>query len=125
MTGWASDELDAIGSGDELQLASERSDGTLRRPVTIWVVRVGGDLYVRSVRGRTSRWFRGTHDRHEGRISAGGIDKDVRFVEVRDGDVNDEIDSAYRAKYARYPASYVDPMTSPEVRATTLSLVPR
>ena len=125
MSTWTSDELDAIGSGDELQLASERSDGTLRSPVTIWVVRVRDDLYVRSVRGRTSRWFRGTQDRHEGHISAGGIDKDVRFVEVGDDDVNDEIDAAYRAKYTRYPASYVDPLMTPEVRATTLSLVPR
>ena len=124
MTAWASDELDTIGSAEELQLASLRSGGTLRRPVTIWVVRHGDDLYVRSVRGSTSSWFRGVQDRHEGRISAGGVDKDVVFVEV--DDVNDEVDAAYRSKYGgRYPASYVDPMVSAEVRATTLKLVPR
>ena len=124
MTAWASDELDTIGSAEELQLASLRRGGTLRRPVTVWVVRHGDDLYVRSVRGSTSSWFRGVQDRHEGRISAGGVDKDVVFVEV--DDVNDEVDAAYRSKYGgRYPASYVDPMVSAEVRATTLKLVPR
>ena len=87
-------------------------------------VRHGDDLYVRSVRGRTSGWFRGVQDRREGHISAGDVDKDVAFVEVHD--VDDEVDDAYRSKYGgRYPASYVDPMVSPDVRATTLKLVPR
>lgn len=123
MRAWTSEELDRIGSAEELQLASLRQDGSLRRPVTIWVVRRGGDLYVRSVRGFAGRWFRGVQDRHEGRISAGGVDKEVEFVEV--DDVNDEIDAVYRSKYGgRYPADDVDPMVSAAVRATTLKLVP-
>jgi hypothetical protein len=39
--------------------------------------------------------------------------------------VNDEIDAAYRTKYRGYPATYVDPMVSPAVRAATLKLMPR
>jgi hypothetical protein len=92
--------------------------------VTIWVVRHGDDLYVRSVYGRTSTWFRGTEECHEGHITAGGVDKDVVFVEAED-DVDDAIDAAYRTKYQRYPARYVTPMSSPEARAATLKLVPR
>ena len=34
-----SDELSEIAASEELELASARRDGTLRRPVTIWVVR--------------------------------------------------------------------------------------
>ena len=64
MTAWTSDELDKIGTAEELHLASVRRDGTLRKPVTMWVVRHGDDLYVRSVNGRTSRrtltWSRRT-----------------------------------------------------------------
>jgi hypothetical protein len=123
MSDWTSEELEKIAAADELQLASVRRDGTLRRPVTIWVVRHGDDLYVRSVYGRTSGWFRGVQERHEGHVRAGGIDKDVAFVEV--GDVNEEIDAAYRDKYRRYEASLVEPMASPEARATTIRLVPR
>ena len=52
MAGWTSDELNKIGAAEELEIATVRSDGTLRKPVTIWVVRVGDDLYVRSVNGR-------------------------------------------------------------------------
>jgi hypothetical protein len=123
MAAWTSDELDKIAAADELELASAKRDGTLRKPVTIWVVRHGDDLYVRSWRGRTSAWFRGSQDRHEGHIRAGGVDKDVVFTEVEP--VNDEIDAAYRAKYDRYDATYVDPMVGPEARAATIKLVPR
>ncbi len=122
MSTWTSDELDKIAAADELQLAPARRDGTLRKPMTIWVVRHGDDLYVRSAYGRTSTWFRGTQDRHEGHIHAGGVDKDVRFVEA-DDDVNDEIDAAYRTKYRRYAARFVNPMVSPEARAATIRVL--
>ena len=86
MTTWTSEELNKIGTAEELLIASARRDGTLRNPVTIWVVRLGDDLYVRSVNGRTATWFRGAQTRHEGHIHAGGVDKDVTFVEeVRSG----------------------------------------
>ena len=124
MPAWTNEELDKVAAAEELQLASVRHDGTLRKPVTIWVVRDGDDLYVRSVYGRTSTWFRGTQNRREGHIHAGGVDKDVRFIEA-DDDVNDAIGAAYRTKYRRYAASYVDPMLSPEARAATIKLVPR
>jgi hypothetical protein len=92
--------------------------------VTIWTVRHGDDVYVRSVYGRTSAWFRGTQDRHEGHIRAGGVDKDVLFLEA-DDEVNDKLDAAYRTKYHRYSARFVDPVVSLEARAATIKLVPR
>jgi hypothetical protein len=96
MTTWTSDELNKIGTAEELELASLRRDGTLRKPVTIWVVRVGDDLYIRSYRGRGGDWFRAAQVRHEGHIRAGGIEKDVTFVEEADPGINDQIDDAYR-----------------------------
>ena len=93
--------------------------------MTIWVVRVGDDLYVRSWRGRTGAWFRGTQVRHEGHVRAGGVEKDVTFVEEADPDINNQIDAAYRTKYPQYGAQYVDPMVGPEARAATIKLVPR
>ncbi len=126
MTTWASEELDKIGTAEELEIASLRRDGTLRNPVTIWVVRVGDDLYVRSVNGRTSAWFRGTQVRHEGRIWAGGVERDVSLVEVdTNDDINDQIDAEYRTKYRRYAASIIDHITSPEARSAAIRLVPR
>ena len=124
MTTWTVDELNKIGSAEELQLASLRRDGTLRRKVIIWVVRVGDDLYIRCVNGRAGAWFRGVQTQHEGRIWAGGIEKGVTFVEGADPDINEEIDAAYLTKYQRYP-QYVAPMVTPEVRAATIKLEPR
>ena len=68
MTTWTKDQLNKIGAAEELQIASFWRDSTLRNPRTIWVVRLGDDLYVRSVYGRTSAWFRGTQVRYEGHI---------------------------------------------------------
>jgi hypothetical protein len=125
MTIWTSDELNKIGTAEELEIESLRHDGTLRKPVTIWIVRLGDDLYVRSVNGRTSAWFRGTQVRHEGHIRAGGIEKDVAFVEETNPDINEQIDAAYRTKYRRYAASIINTTVSPEARAATIKLVPR
>ena len=125
MTTWTSDELDRIGRAEELQIASLRGDGKLRKALPIWVVRVGDDLYVRSMNGREAAWFRGVQEHHEGHIRAGGVDKDVTFVEVNDPSINDQIDQAYGAKYGRYAASIISHMTSSEVRAATIKLVPR
>jgi hypothetical protein len=125
MTAWTSDELNKIGNAEELQIASLRRDGTLRKPVTIWVVRVGDDLYIRSVHGRGSGWFRGTQVRHEGHIRAGGVDKDVTFMEETDVSINEQIDVAYRTKYRRYAASIINSTLTPEARAATLKLIPR
>jgi hypothetical protein len=124
MTTWTSEELNKIGNAEELQIAPLRRDGTLRKPVIIWVVRLGDDLYVRSANGPGSAWFRGVQVRYEGHIWAGGIEKDVLFVQETDPGVNAKIDAEYLSKYGRYP-QYVAPMVTPEVRATTIKLVPR
>ena len=123
MTTWTSDELNKIGLAEELRIASLGEDGTLRKLVTIWVVRLDDDLYVRSVNGRSSSWFRGVQTRHEGHIRAGGVEKDVTFVEESDSSINDQIDAAYATKYRRY-ASITKSMVTPAVRAATIKLVP-
>jgi hypothetical protein len=121
---WTSEELDRIGNAEELQISSIRIDGIFSKPVTIWVVRVANDLYVRSVKGLISGWFRGTQVRHEGRISAGGVEKDVTFFDITNPEINDKVDTAYLTKYRRYP-QYVAPMVTPDVKQTTIKLIPR
>jgi hypothetical protein len=124
MKKWTTDKLDKIGRAEEVQIASVRRDGALRKAVTIWVVRHGDDLYVRSVRGRIGDWFRGTQEKHEGRIRGGGVQQDITFVDA-DRDVDDEVDAAYRAKYRRYAGSILNSVLTPEARSTTIKLVPR
>ena len=121
---WSTDELAKIGAAEEVQIASARRDGTLGKPVTIWAGRHGDDLYVRSVRGRSGHWFRGTQERHEGRILGGGVQQDVTFVDA-DKDIEGEVDAAYRAKYRRYAGSILNSVLTPEARSSTIKVVPR
>jgi hypothetical protein len=125
MSTWTSGEIAKIGTAEELHLASRRDDGSLHRPVTMWVVRDGDNLYVRSMHGRAGAWFRGTQTRHEGHIRAGGIDKDVTFVVDTDPTINDRIDAAYRTKYHRYGPNIIGGVVNPDSRAATIKLVPR
>jgi hypothetical protein len=124
MSTWTADDLDTIGTADELQIAPLRADGSLRPYTTIWVVRVGDDLYVRSVRGRRGAWFRHALERGAGRIRAGGVERDVTVAEAEDAD-HDAIDRAYRNKYGGYPRAYLDPTVTADATAATLRLFPR
>jgi hypothetical protein len=124
MTAWKSDELTKIGAAEEVQIAPLRRDGTLGKPVTVWIVRHGDELYVRSVRGRSGQWFRGIQERHEGHIRAGRVQQVVTFVDA-DHKLDEEVDAAYRAKYRRYAGSILNSVLTSQARSTTTKLVPR
>ncbi|MEU7984732.1 DUF2255 family protein [Streptosporangium canum] len=124
MTTWTSDALTAIGGADELRITPLRGDGTRHAPVPIWVVRDGDDLYVRSYRGDGGAWYRAASRSHRARIDSGGVHADVDLLPETDPDRNQRIDTAYRTKYQRYGAAYVDPMTADQAKATTLRLLP-
>ena len=125
MSGWTPGELARIGHADELDLASQRRDGSLRDPVTMWVVRDGEDLYVRSIHGRAGAWFRGTQTRRQGHIRSGGVDRDVTFAIDTDPALNDRIGTAYRDKYRRYGDRIVGTVVNAASRESTIKLVPR
>ncbi|MDQ0753533.1 hypothetical protein QF034_007764 [Streptomyces africanus] len=124
MTHWTSDQLNTIEQTGELHIQPQRADGRLRTPTTIWVVREGDDLYVRSYNGPDGAWFRTAKASGTGHIRCGGIDQDVTLTPIHDGALNDRIDGAYRTKYAAASA-YVPPMVADRARATTLKLTPR
>jgi hypothetical protein len=124
MTSWTDDELNKIDTAEELEIAALRPDGTSRKPVTIWVVRVEEGIYVRSAYGTSAAWYRATKVRHEGHIEVANLRKDVIF-EMADPAVGDQIDAAYRNKYRRHGAQYVNSVTTAEARSTTIKLVPR
>jgi hypothetical protein len=48
MNTWTSGELDKFGAAEEIEVAPLGRDGRPRKAVTIWIVRVGDELYVRS-----------------------------------------------------------------------------
>ncbi len=121
---WTADELARVSRATELELASCRPDGSLRPYATIWVVRAGDDLYVRSAYGWNNGWFQRALKSGTGRIRAGGVDRDVVF-EQPGPNVADEITAAYHAKYDRYGPAIVGTVVSEEAVRSTLRLTPR
>ena len=122
MERWTDTELDAVGKARELEVSSYRGDGTLSPPVTIWAVRHGNDIYVRSVNGPSATWYSAAMRRGAGRISSGGVERHVQFLDPA-GDVEDAIDSAYRDKY-RASSSATQRIIAPPARDTTIRLAP-
>lgn len=123
MSGWTTAELSGIDGADELDVASYRPDGTLRPYVTIWTVRSGDDVYIRSAYGPENGWFRRAKVSGSGRVRVAGIEKDVRFAEP-DHDVHHDLDAAYHAKYDRYGPRIVGSVVGPALTEATLRLDP-
>jgi hypothetical protein len=123
-TTWTTDELNRIGGAEELRVASRRPDGTLRPYVTIWVVRVGDELYVRSAYGPDNPWYRRARASGAGRVHAGGLERDVTFADAAP-DVHAGIDEAYHAKYDRYGPAIVGTVVGDHAVPTTIRLLPR
>ena len=121
---WTSDHLERIGGAEEVRVESVGEDGKLGKPVTIWAVRHGDAIYVRSVRGREGRWYRGVQKVRQGRIRGGGVQHDVTFEEAEAG-VEGEIDAAFRTKYRRYAGAILNSVLTPQARSATLKVLPR
>jgi len=120
---WTEEDLGTIGGAEELEIASSRPDGSLGGYTTIWVVRIGHGLFVRSGAGRSGHWFSNALKSGKGRVRAGGIERDVTFEEP--GDVDRlEIDEAYRTKYAEYAGSLLGLLVSAKAASAPLQLVP-
>jgi hypothetical protein len=122
VSGWTGEELQRIGGAPELRLAARRQDGSLRPFTTMWVVRAGDDLYVRSAGGPQRSWYRAAVASGTGRIQAGGVDAEVEFATAAP-ETNQEVDSQYRAKYDRYGPGIVGHVTGPAAHAVTIWLI--
>jgi hypothetical protein len=124
---WTADELRRVGAATELRIATRRDDGSLRPYVTIWTVRAGDHLYVRSAYGADNPWFRRATASGSGRIRAGGIERDVTFTPVSQLDAATQaaVDAAYHAKYDHYGPQIVGTVTGAHAAPVTLRLVPQ
>jgi hypothetical protein len=126
--GWRADELSTIDGSGEVDIATRRGDGTLRAARTVWIVRHGNAVHVRSVNGTTAAWYRGVQTGHEGELSAGRLHRGVVFVEAgtragEGSELDDALDAAYRDKYGRSSGA-VARITADLARATTLRVDP-
>jgi hypothetical protein len=121
VTAWTAEVLEQLAT-DEIGLATRRSDGTLRPFVTMWIVTVDDEVYVRSAGGPDRPWYRRALTSDHGRLRVGGAEHDVHISHA-DGDApHERLDEAYHAKYDRYGARTVGSVTGSDAHLVTLRL---
>ena len=123
MSAWTQDDLNRIGRATELELSSHRPDGSPRPYLTIWAVRSGDAIYVRSAYGWNNGWFQRALKAGRGRIVAGGVERDVSFVPPG-ADEAEPVTLAYHAKYDHYGSRMVGTVVNAEAVRSTLKIMP-
>jgi hypothetical protein len=66
------DVLQTLNAAGEVQIEPRSVDGRSGQLVTIWVIVVDGDVYVRSYKGPQGRWYQALLARPEGVLHADG-----------------------------------------------------
>jgi hypothetical protein len=122
MTTWNAEELARIAEPEMFDLSAQLEDGTMPKTVGIWAVAVDGRLFVRSYTGLEGKWYAPALASMQGRVSAGGVTKDVRFERITDEAINALIDAEYLRKYT--PSPYAPEMGQEPVRSNTLEVIP-
>jgi hypothetical protein len=113
--------LHHLAGVEEIRIGFRRPDGSTRS-VPIWVVQVGDQIYVRSVRGPRGGWYRRLRADPEGEVRDGEHRHRVRAEPVTDAATLDQVTRAYATKYAGSP--YVGPLLEGPSVGATLRLDP-
>jgi hypothetical protein len=121
---WSAEQLDRISGSGELQIASRRTVGTLRRWVPIWVVCVDDAVYVRTWYRRTTGWFGDVLELPQARIRVPGLEVDVLIRDFGEGPpgLRWSVDAAYSTTYGPFGHQS---MVTADAAATTLRLDPQ
>lgn len=124
MSSWTAEELDRINAQTYFTVGATLPGGTMPKTVDIWSVPVGDRIFIRSYNGTAGKWYGPALATLRGRISAGGVEKSVRFVAVAadDEETNSAVDASFREKYAGSP--YAITMSEAPVRTNTLEVIP-
>jgi hypothetical protein len=127
MTSWSPEDLERLGGAGEVEVRSVHRDGSLSRPRTVWIVRVGDELYLRSVNGPDAAWYRSTRTAHRGQIQARGVSRDITWTDVEtteQPDIGPAVDAEYARKYQGSPSA-VAHINGRLARTTTMRVEPR
>ncbi|AMT74181.1 DUF2255 family protein [Mycobacteroides immunogenum] len=116
------DQRDVLGAAHEVQVSTYRRDGTRRRPIPIWTVRVEDEVYVRSALGPDAAWYRNALKDNRLHVDAGAVAIDLALETAADAAINVAVDAAYRAKYPHGGSATTTMVTAPAVD-TTVKLI--
>ncbi len=113
--------LDHLADVQEIDIGFRRPDGSTGS-TPVWVVRVGDEVFVRSIRGASGGWYRRLRALPDGEVRDQGHVHPVHAEPVADEDTLGEVTRAYASKYARSP--YVGSLLSEAAASATMRLTP-
>ena len=114
------DTIAVLDRANEVDIETRSSKGTVHS-VPIWVVVEGDDVFIRTYRGPTSRWYRELLA-GPGALVASGKRIPVRAIAAADSASVTRTSDGYRKKYRK--SNSLDAMLVPSVLPTTLRLEP-
>jgi hypothetical protein len=121
---FSQDILRLIDQTDEVQIEPRSSDGSPGKPVTIWIVVDGSDVFVRSYRGANGRWYQSLMKHPQGVLHVAEQQIPFRAIQVSDRESIDRVSQAFQRKYgSKWPQETAE-MLRDEVLGTTLRLEP-
>jgi hypothetical protein len=121
---FAPDVRNLLANTQIIQIETRRpgAQAPTRRTI-IWVVVVGDNVYVRSVRGQAGCWYQNLKANPVAVVHVDGHRISGRAVPVTDDVAIKQVNDAYRLKYYNDP--YMPAMMRDEILPTTLRLEPQ
>jgi hypothetical protein len=118
--------MDWPGSIDtlrEIDIETRRAPDAPVHRTTIWAVVDGGDVYIRSLKGDSGRWYRDLLANPDAVVHVGDESAPVRAVDASDADSVERASAGLRSKYA--DSSSLASMLQDDMLEATLRLEPR
>lgn len=120
-----SDVLALLDRTDEVQIEPRLAGSQPTQPVTVWVVVLDdSDVYVRSYRGPSGRWYQALLQHPDGVLYVDGRAIPFRALHVDDPQTISRVSEAYRRKYEQKWPTETAEMLRDGVLPTTLKLEP-
>ncbi|MGH8948792.1 MAG: DUF2255 family protein [Acidimicrobiia bacterium] len=116
----SADQLQEIGEAREVVIETKRGDRVIG--TVIWVVVGGEDVYVRSVRGESGRWYQRAVTEPKVALRVESARFEFTAVPANDPDSIESMSEALRRKYR---GRSLENMLQVETLGTTLRLEPR
>jgi len=117
--------LELLGRVREVRLETTSMDGMKTHWTIIWVVTVGDEAFIRSVRGTAGHWYREAIQRPEVTVHADRASIPASAVRANDPDTVGQVSDAFRAKYGKRSPGSTASMLRPHTLETTMRLEPR
>jgi hypothetical protein len=119
---FSSEELDLIDRAKEVEIETQRQDGTPQK-TPIWAVVDDGRVFIRTWKGaERTAWFRHIRRNPSVALHVAGRRLTVTAIPADDPDSIERTSDGFRRKYAGDPAA--NSMVRPEILDTTIRLEP-